>query len=423
LSGPAVVPSVEDVTNIWPALTRPRFLLSAWPWRGLAYLTTTVAVGLLALLAFVTLTGVGVVTAIFLVGLAVLAAVLLLGIPVGALERLRLRLIDPVPLPNPVRGGPRRWVRQPATWRELGYAVLLAVVLWPLDLAVLGAGVLGPALVATPLWLGRGDMDFVVAGPWMFDERAEAWPLVPIGLLLTVAWLYVVSVVASAQATVARYLLTPGATESLAARLSEVDRSRTRIVDSFAAERLRIERDLHDGAQQRLVALTMNLGEARLQTAPDAPAAAPLARAQEQADHALAELRELIRNVHPKVLSDHGLTAALVDVAERATTPVRVDVTLDRRLPAAVESAAYFAVCEALTNVDRHSGATGATLSCRLADEGLVVEIRDDGVGGADPAGGTGLTGLADRLAALGGQVTIDSAAGGPTVVTMWIPC
>lgn len=191
-------------------MIRPRFLLTAWPWRGLAYLVSTVAVGLLALAAFLTLTGVGVVTAVCLVGLAFLAAAVLLGIPVGALERVRLRIVDPEPVAHPVRGGPRRWMREAMTWRELAYAAILAAVLWPLDLAVLAAGLLGPSLVAAPLWLGRDEMDFLVVGPWVFDQPAEAWPLVPAGLLITLAWLYLVAVVAGAQGTVARHLLDPG---------------------------------------------------------------------------------------------------------------------------------------------------------------------------------------------------------------------
>jgi signal transduction histidine kinase len=196
------------------------------------------------------------------------------------------------------------------------------------------------------------------------------------------------------------------------------------LVDAFEAERRRIERDLHDGAQQRLVALAMTLGLARLDAPPGGPLAEQLARAHEEAGAALAELRELIHGIHPKVLADYGLEAAVADAADRS--PVPVDVAFDPaalRFPQAVEAAAYFVVREALANVARHSGARRAWITGEHGAGRLVVEVRDDGRGGADPLRGTGLTGLADRVSALDGRLTMTSPPGGPTLLRVEIPC
>jgi signal transduction histidine kinase len=194
------------------------------------------------------------------------------------------------------------------------------------------------------------------------------------------------------------------------------------LVDAFEAERRRIERDLHDGAQQRLVALTMSLGLARLD-APPGPLADQLAKAHDQAGKALEELRELIRGIHPNVLADHGLGAAVADAADRSAVPVDVTLDLPGRLTEAVESAGYFVVCEALANMGRHSGATRAEVTGRYADGLLAIEIRDDGRGGAEPCRGSGLTGLADRVSVLDGRISLSSPPGGPTLLRVEIPC
>jgi len=162
------------------------------------------------------------------------------------------------------------------------------------------------------------------------------------------------------------------------------------------------------------------LGLARLDLAPGSAAAAQVDTAHEQARQALAELRELIRGVHPQVLADRGLPAAVADAADRSPVKVGTDVVLPRRLPAGIEAAAYFAVCEALANVAKHSR---ASVRGRLVDDVLVLEVTDDGVGGADPAGGTGLAGLADRVAVVDGRLLLSSPTGGPTLVRVEIPC
>jgi signal transduction histidine kinase len=210
----------------------------------------------------------------------------------------------------------------------------------------------------------------------------------------------------------------------LRARVEELQASRARIVQVGLAERRRLERDLHDGAQQRLVALRLQLRLARDQAGKDPSAAQQmLDGAMTELDEALAELRELARGIHPAVLADRGLEPALSALAGRAPLPVEVKSAPEERLPAPVEAAAYFVVAEALTNVARYAQASRASVAVERRNGHAVVEVRDDGVGGADPARGTGLIGLQDRLAALDGRLEVESPTGGGTVVRADIPC
>jgi signal transduction histidine kinase len=202
-----------------------------------------------------------------------------------------------------------------------------------------------------------------------------------------------------------------------------VSRSRARLADAFEAERRRIERDLHDGAQQRLVSLTLQLGLARLDLPPGSPAAETITAAHEQAKQLMAELRELIHGIQPQVLTDLGLPAALGELADQAPIPVAVDAHLAGRLPSQIENTAYFVVAEALTNIAKHSGATSASVTARQHHGVLTVEISDNGHGGANPRSGTGLTGLADRVAVTGGRMLLSSPAGGPTLLRVELPC
>jgi signal transduction histidine kinase len=209
----------------------------------------------------------------------------------------------------------------------------------------------------------------------------------------------------------------------LRAKVEELTASRTRIVESGDAARRRLERDLHDGAQQRLVslALALRLLEQRLEG--DADAARELEAARKELDQALGELRELARGLHPSVLSDRGLTAALEVLAHRAPVPVELEASSGERLPERVESAAYFVVAEALTNVAKYSQATHASINLTRANGSVLVEIADDGVGGADPANGSGLRGLLDRVSALEGSLELESRPGHGTTVRARIPC
>jgi signal transduction histidine kinase len=211
----------------------------------------------------------------------------------------------------------------------------------------------------------------------------------------------------------------------LRARLDELQTSRSRLVEVSMFERRRLERDLHDGAQQRLVALSLQLGLAqrRLQDGDRHAAGAMLDAARDELARALEELRELARGIHPAVLTDRGLEAALEALAERTPLPVSLDQMPAERLPAPVEAAAYFVVAEALTNVARYAKASSAEVRIARNSGYAVVEVRDDGVGGADPATGTGLRGLADRLAALDGRLEVHSPPGEGTTVRAEVPC
>jgi signal transduction histidine kinase len=199
--------------------------------------------------------------------------------------------------------------------------------------------------------------------------------------------------------------------------------SRKRLVEAAQVERRRLERNLHDGAQQRLVALSvaLRLAERQLQHDPEA-ARESLVRASAELADALEELRELARGLHPAVLTDRGLEAALSALAARAPLPVALTVDLDRRPPEAVEAAAYFIVAEALTNVARYASADSATIIVRRQAAGLLVDVTDDGKGGADPAAGTGLRGLTDRVEALGGRLDVQSRRGRGTTIQAWLP-
>jgi signal transduction histidine kinase len=209
----------------------------------------------------------------------------------------------------------------------------------------------------------------------------------------------------------------------LRARLEELRASRARLVQAGDAERRRLERDLHDGAQSRLVGLSMLLAQARKRMDADAEAASLLDRAQSELGTSLAELRELARGIHPAVLTQRGLGPALSALAARTPVPVTIEADGDERLPGPVEIAAYFVVSEALANVAKYAHATGATVAVRRTAGRVTVEITDDGVGGADAGQGSGLRGLADRVAALDGMLSLESPAGHGTRLRVEIPC
>ncbi len=408
------------VRNALDALTlRPtRFLRSSWPWRSLAYLAGGALLGGATMLVLAGLLTAGLLLAVLLIGLAGFVALALSGVAVGRLERWRMRLVDSEALPDPHRRPPRPGVRawlafrlrEQATWRELGYTMASATVLcWMDALVVIGA-------LYVPLML--------LAGPLYIDDEPLrlTLPFAVVGIPMAIVMAYPVTAWAGARAAMARAILAPRSDDA-DAKLVEVTRSRARLVDAFEVERRRIERDLHDGAQQRLVALSMQLGLARLELPAGAPAAEPVAAAHALAKQALTDLRELIRGVHPKILTDRGLVAAVQDVAAGAPVPVDLHLAVPGRLPAPVEVTAYFVVVEALANVAKHSGAARAHVAAWVTGGRLLLDVRDDGAGGADPSRGSGLVGLADRVAAVDGTVALSSPPGGPTLLHVEIPC
>ncbi|GIJ56609.1 histidine kinase [Virgisporangium aurantiacum] len=392
------------------------FLRSAWPWRSLAYLVAGVLLGAATATLFTVLAVAGAALAIVLIGFLAFPLMMLASIYVARFERWLLRLVEPgVVAADPHRPVPagtwrERWqwvrarLREPITWREFGYAVVSCLTLWWVDGAVIVIAFYVPAV-------------FIGAPTYISDPVAMV-PMMVFGFLLIPVAAYPVTAWAAARAAMTRAVLVP-----LDAKLGEAVRSRARLVDAFEVERRRIERDLHDGAQQRLVTLSLKLGLARLDLPPGSPAAVQVAEAHELARQALDEIRELINGVHPQVLADRGLPAAVEDLASRAPVPVDVDVSLPGRLPRPVELAAYFVVSEALTNVARHSGASRVGITGGVEADRLVLEIMDDGRGGADPDAGTGLAGLGDRVAAVDGTLTLLSPAGGPTLIRADLPC
>ena len=349
----------------------------------------------------------------------------------GHLQRARFRTTLGVEIPAPPRvagGWPLRLVRlwrAPATWRQLGYHLLALVV-----------GTVGGALVAICWSAGALAVVYLAGADGVSSDGRRlgiglAVTAAALGMLLVAPW--VARGLARVDEVAARALLGPSRTEQLALRVESLARSRADIVAATDAERRRIERDLHDGAQQRLVSLAMNLGMARVNLADASePARQAIEQAHDQATQALAELRQIVRGLHPAVLDDRGLDAALSGIAARAPLPVRLRVDVARRCSPSIEAIAYFVVSEALTNVAKHAGANHAEVTVVCTGDRLRIVVTDDGQGGATPGTdggapahgtGSGLRGLAQRAAAVDGTLTIHSPSGGPTTITVELPC
>jgi signal transduction histidine kinase len=317
-------------------------------------------------------------------------------------------------------------LRSRARWREIAHH-LLQLPVCAVSYALVAAAWCGSmAMALLPLYVGTFPGD---SAKFYFFEihatDASRWlasAVGVIGILFVAPWVTIGA--ASVQWALADRLLGPTEDERLAEQVSDLQSRRTAAVDSAESERRRIERDLHDGAQQRLVALAATLGTARDKLEDDPEAGRELvATAHEEAKAALSEIRDLVRGIHPVILEDRGIDAALSAVIARSPVPVVLDVQIAERPPAAVESAAYFVVTEALTNVARHSGATRAEVSIARSADRLVVEIRDNGHGGADASKGTGLHGLRERVAGMGGTTYVISPEGGPTTILVEMPC
>lgn len=363
-----------------------------------------------------------------IVALAASAALALaVRVPLSAAERHRhWSLLGAEIARPPPAAGPtplRRLLaslRSEATWRQLAYHLVVGPALAMgglLTLAAWGAGGVLAAAYAYPYLLPRASA-LQSVGPKTLTALTLAGAmllLIAPGVAGLVTWL---------DRRAGRALLGPSRSAELAVRVQSLARSRAGVVDAADAERRRIERDLHDGAQQRLVSLAMNLGLARatLTDLPE-PALRVIADAHEEAKAALTELRDLVRGLHPAVLEDRGLDAALSGVAARAPLPVRLSVEIGRRASPVTEAVAYFVVSECLANVARHARATCAEVCVRRSGNVLTVSVTDDGVGGADPAAGTGLASLAQRASSVDGSLVVDSPAGGPTTIRVELPC
>jgi signal transduction histidine kinase len=330
------------------------------------------------------------------------------------------------------------WVGgDPATWRDQLWA-LGGILIAPFSLlpaALVAAGLFG--LVWQPLtWAPWAVPVGLASGHWVTPfylwyglERAGLvpawipdWVSIPVGLMITLLGLLLVAPMTGLRRWWDRALLGPTAAAMLASRVERLHTTRADAVDAQAAELRRIERDLHDGAQARLIAVGLTLGAvARLMETDPARAHELLAQAQETSATALHELRTLVRGIHPPVLAERGLADAVRAIALDTPLPVTVDADLPGSLEPPVESAVYFATCEILANATRV--ATHVSISLSHDGDLLRMVVTDDGPGGADPAGGTGLEGISGRLAPFDGALTVDSPPGGPTVITLEVPC
>ena len=354
-------------------------------------------------------------------GLPFLAVMTWLVRPLAAVERRRVRWLTGTPVATayrPLRGPLLTQVRtllaDAGTWRDLAW-LSVQIVAGAAGLAALGGLLAGPVLaVMTPFWvfyshgsLSKGTLVLAPLGAVFFAVGWWACPRTP-----------------AASARLSRWLLAPGENARLRAEMEHLAETRDETVDARAAELRRIERDLHDGAQARLVSLTMSLGMAEQEFSRHPDTARQLVvEARASARTALNELRHLVRGIHPPVLTERGLCGAVEALALASAVPVEVEVQLDERLPAPLESALYFVIAEALANVVKHSSASWAFVRLWHEQRKLRLMVHDDGRGGADPARGSGLRGIQQRLAAFDGTVTLSSPLGGPTELFAELPC
>ncbi|MFJ6849295.1 sensor histidine kinase [Streptomyces sp. NPDC091271] len=421
--------------HFFPAALRAPF--EARTWRELAYLLLSLPISVVLFSFAVTMVSLGLGMLITFLGIPILAAGLVMCRGFGVVERgrarglLRLDVADPAPVRG--QGGLMSWVgatlKSGVSWRHLLYAVLhmpwavfaftVAVTFWSY----------GWAAFTYPLWHWIFPAYVGVDGLQLYgdnthqvylDSSFELGVTAALGLALVLITPWIIRGLATVDRVMVAGLLGPS---RLATRVSELESDRGVVVDTAAADLRRIERDLHDGAQARLVALAMDLGLAKEKLDHDPEAAARMVdEAHGEVKVALQELRDLARGIHPAVLTDRGLDAALSAIASRCTVPVKVVVDLESRPAQAIEGIAYFTVSELLQNVSKHARATRASVDVWRAADRLMLQVSDDGRGGAGVSTGSGLAGLTERLDAVDGILVVDSPAGGPTTVTAELP-
>ena len=409
------------------ATLRPHALLRQAP-RDLLYVGLSAPIGLAWLVLLVAMIAVGVSLSVVIVGILLLV----LGFEIIRLgartERARAALVLGAPIARPpqprVAGGVvrREWARlkDRTGWKELGYMALLATVGTVLGILVIALWSAVVACVATPALSAAAPSGSLLG-------RLAGWASIGIvvgGLALAALTVMLTRAAALGLGAIANWLLASDERAVRAARVDTLEATRAAAVESADARLRRLERDLHDGAQHRLSYIAMELDRARAKLEEDPDAASELlSRAHEESKKAMIELRDLVRGIHPSVLTDRGLDAAVSALAERCPVPVDVDIEVGPRPPSAIETAAYYVVAEALTNVGKHAGARSAAVWIHRNGSLLVISVWDDGQGGASRLPGSGLEGLAQRVEALDGSLTIDSPVGGPTMVRAEVPC
>lgn len=407
---------------------RRRFLLSRLGSAvdALEHLVGGLGTALLALAALVW-TLVVAVTCLLGVGFILIPSALQATRAIADRERARLtrwgpEVIGAEPLPD----GRLVALRDPAVRRELGWTLLHATFGFVIGLLGLALPLYAVQSLTFPLWFGL--LPPGSNGPglavWPIDGFADALVVGLTGLVWFFLAVVLNPMLARLQAWTGRRLLAPSAEVDLSLRVSQLTASRAAALDAHAVELRRIERSMHDGAQNRLVAVNVFLGVARRALARDpATADAALAKAQDVAEQALAELRVVARGILPPVLEDRGLGGALTNLVSSCGVPCELELDVTARCAASVEATAYFVVAEALTNVTKHSAATRASVVLRQQGNKLSLRIEDDGRGGADADAGSGLTGIRRRVEAFDGHLTLTSPAGGPTIIEVELPC
>ncbi|MEU8674012.1 sensor domain-containing protein [Streptomyces sp. NPDC048560] len=427
---------LPPVKHFFPAALRAPF--EGRTWREFGYLMLSLPISTVLFCFAITMSSLGIGMLITFLGIPILAAGLAMCRGFGALERARARALLNLDVadPAPVRGrtgGLMSWVgavlKSGVSWRHLLYALLhfpWAVFAFSVSLTLWSYGW---AALTYPLWHWVFPVFVGVDGIQLYGDRGHTVYLdspfelamtSAVGVFLVVVTPWIIRGLTSVDRLMVVGLLSPS---RLATRVTELESDRGVVVDTAAADLRRIERDLHDGAQARLVALAMDLGLAKEKLTDDPEAAARMVdEAHGEVKVALQELRDLARGIHPAVLTDRGLDAALSAIASRCTVPVSVDVDLDARPAQAIEGIAYFTVSELLQNVSKHARATRASVDVWRSANRLMLQVTDDGRGGADVTAGSGLAGLTERLDAVDGILVVDSPAGGPTKVTAELP-
>lgn len=398
-----------------------RFLASTWPWRALIYLVISAVLG----------------ATLLLLSIFTLLLLPIWALAIGALERRRTRLLGNTPQATGhvrVDGEERHhWLSirlsEPATWRE-ALALIIDLVMGLGALFVLFLEFVSIAVLVGTAQAGlNGPTNQQFIGELRAVMTPDNWWLtIPIGLVWSGILAYLNSALAAVQASALRLICRPRQGE-LDQSIQRLLRSRRALAEASEAERRRIERDLHDGVQQELIVLGARLGMINVELEEAAARGADLAdalraadAAQLQAERAMATLRNTVRGIHPAVLTDHGLTAALEELAERNPAPVTLDLGHGTRLPPVVETTAYYLASEALNNITKHVKPTTIQIRTTLDADTFTIAITDNGAGGAHERPGSGIKGLRERAEALDGQLHLDSPIGGPTVLRMQLP-
>jgi signal transduction histidine kinase len=425
------------IQDILPPGNPFRAIFSLETVKSFIFLILSFIIGLTVFVVYVSIaaTGIGLTLSVIMaiVGIPLLGALLLLVPVTGWIERGRIGLFTGFEIPSPYRELPDgkigdraiAFLSDGALWRDLLYSLLL----FPIGLAQFVIGVVGfsvpVSLIISPyLVYAFGSVNVGGAGFTTVDTPAEAIPLAILGLILGLAAAYIFIVLARAHAVFACWLIGPDDRRALAERVDTLSQTRARMVGVAVEDRRNIERDIHDSTQPKLVNLAMSLGMAREKLDTDPDRARELINAAHiEAREVLAEIRNLVRGLHPSILTDRGLEAAIRSLAGYYHVPVNIDIDLPERPPETVETTAYYIIAESLTNVAKHSQATEARVMVRMENGNLLIEIEDDGKGGAVPAPASGLSGLQDRAAALDGRLTITSPPGGPTRISARLPC